>query len=81
MSDNFIYSRDGFGLKHSPNIIDILEIGDLLDTEYGWGWYHSKIDEKTIAIDDDYDIIEVTIDEIDKILTREMMETNSYKVK
>lgn len=31
MSDNYIYSRDGFGLKHSSNIIDLIEIGDYVN--------------------------------------------------
>ena len=31
MSDNYIYLRDGFGLKHSSNIIDLIEIGDFVN--------------------------------------------------
>lgn len=31
MSDNYIYSRDGFGLKHSSNIIDLIEVGDYVN--------------------------------------------------
>ena len=30
MSDNYIYSRDGFGLKHSSNVLDLLEVGDVV---------------------------------------------------
>ena len=32
--DNYIYSRDGFGLKHSPNIIDLIEEGDYVNGKY-----------------------------------------------
>lgn len=29
--DNYIYSREGFGLKHSKNIIDLIEVGDYVN--------------------------------------------------
>lgn len=80
MSDNYIYSRDGFGLKHSFNIFDILKIGDFIHTDYGWGWYHHKIDEDTIVIDDGDEFIDVKKDEIHRILTQEMLWNNSYEV-
>ena len=80
MSDNYIYSRDGFGLKHSFNIIDILKIGDFIHTDYGWGWYHHKVDENTIVIDDGDEFIDVNKDEIHRILTQEMLWDNSYEV-
>lgn len=81
MSDNYIYSRDGFGLKHSFNIIDILKIGDFIHTDYGWGWYHHKVDENTIVIDDGDEFIDVNKDEIHRILTQEMLWKNSYELK
>lgn len=31
--DNYIYSRDGFGLKHSKNIIDLIEKDDYVNGE------------------------------------------------
>ena len=80
MSDNYIYSRDGFGLKHSFNILDILKIGDFIYTDYGWGWYHHKVDEETIVIDDGDEFIDVKKDEIHRILTQEMSWNNSYEV-
>ena len=80
MSDNYIYSRDGFGLKHSFNILDILKIGDFIYTDYGWGWYHHKVDEETIVIDDGDEFIDVNKDEIHRILTQEMLWNNSYEV-
>lgn len=81
MSDNYIYSRDGFGLKHSFNILDILKIGDFIYTDYGWGWYHHKVDEETIVIDDGDEFIDVKKDEIHRILTQEMLWNNSYELK
>lgn len=80
MSDNYLYARDGFGLKHSFNIIDILKIGDFIHTDFGWGWYHHKVDENTIVIDDGDEFIDVNKDEIHRILTQEMLWDNSYKV-
>lgn len=81
MSDNYIYSRDGFGLKHSFNILDILKISDFIYTDYGWGWYHHKVDEETIAIYDGDEFIDVKKDEIHRILTQEMLWDNSYELK
>ena len=80
MSDNYIYSRDGFGLKHSFNLIDVLKIRDFIYTDYGWGWYHHKVDEETIVIDDGDEFIDVKKDEIHRILTQEMLWNNSYEV-
>lgn len=68
-------------VKHSLNIIDILKIGDLIYTEYGWGWYHHKVDEETIVIDDGDEFIDVKKDEIHRILTQEMLWDNSYELK
>lgn len=80
MSDNYIYSRDGFGLKHSFNILDILKIGDFIYIDYVWGWYHHKVDENTIVIYDGDEFIDVKKDEIHQILTQEMLWNNSYEV-
>ena len=66
---------------HSINIIDILKIGDFIYTEYGWGWYHHKVNEETIVIDDGAEFIDVNKDEIHRILTREMLWDNSYELK
>lgn len=67
-------------IKHSVNIIDILKIGDFIYTDYGWGWYHHKVDEETIVIDDGDEFIDVKKDEIHRILTQEMLWDNSYEV-
>ena len=68
-------------VKHSFNIIDILKIGDFIYTDYGWGWYHHKVDENTIVIDDGDEFIDVNKDEIHRILTQEMLWNNSYELK
>ena len=68
-------------VKHSRNIIDILKIGDFIHTDYGWGWYHHKVDEETIVIDDGDEFIDVKKDEIHRILTQEMLWDNSYELK
>ena len=68
-------------VKHSRNIIDILKIGDFIHTDYGWGWYHHKVDENTIVIDDGDEFIDVKKDEIHRILTQEMLWDNSYELK
>lgn len=65
---------------HFINIIDILKIGDFIYTDYGWGWYHHKVDEQTIVIDDGDEFIDVNKDEIHRILTQEMLWDNSYEV-
>lgn len=67
-------------VKHSINIIDILKIGDFIYTDYGWGWYHHKVDKNTIVIDDGDEFIDVKKDEIHRILTQEMLWDNSYEV-
>ena len=87
-----IFKLDGYWLfndkykeidivKHSSNPIDILKIGDFIYTDYGWGWYHHKVDENTIVIDDGDEFIDVKKDEIHRILTQEMLWDNSYELK
>lgn len=76
----YYFKKDEYIVKHSPNLINILEIGDFIHTDYGWGWYHHKIDENTIVIDDGDEFIDVNKDEIHRILTQEIMWDNSYEV-
>lgn len=87
-----IFKLDGYWLfndkykkidivKHSSNPSDILKIGDFIHTDYGWGWYHHKVDEETIVIDDGDEFIDVKRDEIHRILTQEMLWDNSYELK
>ena len=67
-------------VKHSFNFLNVLKIGDFIYTDYGWGWYHHKVDEETIVIDDGDEFIDVKKDEIHQILTQEMLWNNSYEV-
>lgn len=45
--DNYIYSREGFGLKHSKNIIDLIEVGDYVN-----GVEVENIDDEWITMSD-----------------------------
>ena len=80
--DNFIYTRYGFQLKHSPNLIDIIEEGDYVNGKkvYSIGTICSTIGILTTInftdgtfITDDMQIVDV--------VTKEQFESVSYKVK
>lgn len=79
--EHFTYVDKREIVKHSSNPIDILKIGDFIHTDYGWGWYHHKVDEEIIVIDDGDEFIAVKKDEIHRILTQEMLWNNSYELK
>lgn len=53
--DNFIYTRYGFQLKHSKNIIDLIEDEDIVILEYKFPKYRERITRKfeVSKIDDD----------------------------
>lgn len=76
--DNYIYSREGFGLKHSKNIIDLIEVGDIVHTrdvleeDYYW-----MFDEEMIKAT--RETIESGIELVD-ILTHEQYEKNTYRL-
>lgn len=80
ISDHYIYTRYGFKLKHSKNLIDLIKPGELIETEYGSGWFHHKIDEKTFLFDDGEEFIEAKNEHLISILTHEQYEANCYKV-
>lgn len=77
MSDNYIYSRDGFGLKHSSNLIDLIQCGDYvngepvekIETGLDWG---REITTTTEYLTNEEDI--------ETIVTKEQFESISYKV-
>ena len=48
--DNFIYTRYGFQIKHSPNIIDLIEEGDILEIEISKEWTDDENRIKIIAV-------------------------------
>lgn len=78
--DGYQYSDNAI-VKHSPNLIDLIECGDyvngkevIMDLQKSKEWYKSKDDFITCK---DYTFEE---DEIKTIVTKEMMESISYKV-
>ena len=86
MSDNYIYTRYGFQLKHSKQLIDLIEVGDIIKyridnistTLETKGYIKGIVDIadeemlQRIKSDKNYNILE--------ILTHEQFETNCYKV-
>ena len=73
--DNFIYTRYGFQLKHSPNIIDLIEVNDICIMSY-----NGIVFQKFVSRDD---IVALKFKEYKllEILTKEQFESISYKVK
>ena len=74
-------STELYNVKHSPNLIDLIQCGDyvngkevIMDLEKSKEWYKSKDDFITCK---DYTFEE---NEIETIVTKEMMESISYKV-
>jgi hypothetical protein len=86
MSDNYIYTRYGFQLKHSKQLIDLIEVGDIIKyridnistTLETKGYIKGIVDIadeemlQRIKSDKNYNILE--------ILTHEQFEANCYKV-
>ena len=86
MSDNYIYTRYGFQLKHSKQLIDLIEVGDIIKyridnistTLETKGYIKGIVDIadeemlQRIKSDKNYNILE--------ILTREQYMANCYKV-
>lgn len=60
-SDNYIYSRDGFGLKHSKNIINLIQVGDILELDGN---------KYEVIYDESYDKLGVLIPHRDKLAIR-----------
>lgn len=81
--NKFYYFDDGEEIvKHSKNIIDLVEVGDYVNGEIVTKikeWNSSKDGYFRYAVTCHYEIIRA--DEIKTIVTKEMMESVSYKVK
>lgn len=87
MSDNYIYTRYGFQLKHSKQLIDLIEVGDIIKyridnistTLETKGYIKGIVDIadeemlQRIKSDKNYNILE--------ILTREQYMANCFKVR
>lgn len=86
--DNFIYTRYGFQLEHSFNLIDLIQKDDFVNgdrvvaidyTEDENGNYVDVLG--IMEIDDDYAYpIELRVINIREVITKEIMESISYKV-
>lgn len=82
LRDNYIYSRDGFGLKHSKKLIDLIEVGDYVNGEIidqiqndrnpKLIWHLSSYGDDDMAFKNE---------DIETVVTKEMMESISYQVK
>jgi len=83
--DNYIYSRDGFGLLHSKNIIDLIQEGDILRIKVQ---FHHEIElyyilkEITDKKGSDWDFLIEQINlchyEIKSIVTKEQFSSVEY---
>lgn len=81
LRDNYIYSREGFGLKHSKKLIDLIEVGDYVngeridqiqnDRNQKLIWHLSSYGDDDMAFKNE---------DIETVVTKEMMESISYKV-
>lgn len=75
MSDNYIYSRDGFGLKHSKNIIDLIEVDDIgIMNCYG-------LKVKKFITKDDISELKFRNYELLSIITKEQIKQIEYRIK
>lgn len=72
-------STELYNVKHSPNLIDLIEVGDMVHTKdvlnEDWYW---MFDEEMVKATKE--TIEEGIDLVE-IVTKEMMKSISYKVK
>ena len=78
--DGYQYSDNAI-VKHSPNLIDLIQCGDYVNGEKVTEikeWNSSKDGYYRYAVTCHYEIIRA--DEIKTIVTKEMMESISYKV-
>lgn len=84
MSDNYIYTRYGFQLKHSKQLIDLIENKDILKLKASDNKevFFIGIDEDTsdIKYKELIENIENGENELLEILTHEQFEANCYKV-
>ena len=85
ISDKYIYSRDGFRLKHSSNIKDLIQVGDIIiytinckfaDIEIVKEHTDARTLEKTLRVGL-YSLEQV---DIKQILTKEKFESESYRL-
>ena len=78
MSDNYIYSRDGFGLKHSSNIIDLIEVDDYVNGKKVIGKFYEE-SLKVLILDTRLNA-KCRSKDIKTIVTKEKFESESYRL-
>ena len=70
--------ENGFVIKSSPNILDLIEVGDIIKAKTDVKYYEviDKHNEYLSVIDDDY----VSIEDIEAIITKEQIASMEYKI-
>ena len=79
----YYFKKDEYIVKHSPNLIDILEIGDFVNGKE-IRCFRSSMCNYDIGLqyNDDYgEYFGINEEDIDTIVTKEQMESISYKVR
>ena len=77
-ADDFIFMGES-DFKSSPDIIDLIEVGDIVKIEYQ-GWHQVSTKFETLKFFDD-EGTEYLYDEIKAIITREQLEAIKYEIK
>lgn len=85
MPKTYLYSRDGYGFKHSFNIIDLIEVGDYVN---GYEVLDVDFKNKMICLlmpfneenKSKYNIVWNTKYFIKSVVTKEMMKSVEYRV-
>ena len=85
MKENVLYNNEMFKkliVKHSKQLIDLIEVGDIVEDEYNKSEVAFVKDDKIYCNDYNLDDSLITLREQDikAILTREQFEANCYKV-
>lgn len=82
MIDNYIYTRYGFQLKHSPNIIDLIEVGDYVNGILVTGKESTLLFTEIKGIDNSGYHIPISQygENIKSIVTKEQFAQIEYKV-
>lgn len=74
MPETYLYSRDGYGFKHSPNIIDLIRVGDFVNGKRVIG-----VSNITGWVDTIEDVIYK--DMIKSVVTKERFAESEYRIK
>ena len=83
---NFLDVEYGKMIKHSKQLIDLIEIGDILKIKISEEWVEKQDTIKFIVVGQTYTITEIKeclengLFKIIQVLTKEQFEANCYKV-